>query len=376
MELASFRVEERVESVSVLDANPCYNVPNIRQDDDDGDPASKNPQVKSGPTVKVGFSAPTSHVCFIFGFILVGVLVCGSLAFSAWNFTEVRMFHDDLFNTMVEPVIGCCPDHLSTSCFHILLANPSSPSGHYWIRSSNGSAVRVYCEMTRLCGSITGGWVRVGNLDRSNNSIPCPSGFKERNDSGLLTCGIDSGSTNAACASIDFSTDNIAYNKICGKILAYQSRSTEAFSRSETDLTIDSNYVDGVSLTHGRNPREHIWTLASAASEEVIDLGGSCKCLDPSREDIRMPPDFIGQDYFCDTGTRRPQNSLPIYRDNPLWDGAGCGLNSTCCSFNDPPWFHKQLPSATTDDIEMRVCRDESRDNEDIAISRVEIYVQ
>ena len=36
-------------------------------------------------------------------------------------------------------------------------------------------------------------------------------------------------------------------------------------------------------------------------------------------------------------------------------------------------WFYKQLPQPTSDDIEMRVCRDESANNENVAI---ELYVQ
>ena len=61
---------------------------------------------------------------------------------------------------------------------------------------------------------------------------------------------------------------------------------------------------------------------------------------------------------------------------DPLWDGAGCGATSTCCSFNTPPWFYKQLPQPTTDDIEMRVCKNEKASNEDIAIEMFEIYIQ
>ena len=49
----------------------------------------------------------------------------------------------------------------ATSCASILLFSPSLPSGDHWIRSSNGSAVRVYCDMTRSCGNTTGGWMRV-----------------------------------------------------------------------------------------------------------------------------------------------------------------------------------------------------------------------
>jgi hypothetical protein len=66
----------------------------------------------------------------------------------------------------------------------------------------------------------------------------------------------------------------------------------------------------------------------------------------------------------------------PFYVEDPLWDGSGCGSNTTCCSFNNPPWFLKQLPSLTTDDIEMRVCRDEPSFQEDIAVANVEIYIQ
>lgn len=47
-----------------------------------------------------------------------------------------------------------------------------------------------------------------------------------------------------------------------------------------------------------------------------------------------------------------------------------------CCSFNTPPWFYKQLSEPIIDDIEMRVCRNEAAQDEDIAIEMVEIYVQ
>ena len=65
-----------------------------------------------------------------------------------------------------------------------------------------------------------------------------------------------------------------------------------------------------------------------------------------------------------------------LYRDDPLWDGAGCGPLNTCCSFNNPPWFLKQLPQPTTDDIEMRVCRDQLVNDENVAIEVIEIYIQ
>ena len=55
--------------------------------------------------------------------------------------------------------------NLSTQLLHSVLNSalscaalpPSSPSGYYWVRASNGSAVQVYCDMTRSCGNIQEG---------------------------------------------------------------------------------------------------------------------------------------------------------------------------------------------------------------------------
>ena len=70
------------------------------------------------------------------------------------------------------------------------LANPaascsalptSSPSGYYWIRSSNGSAVQVYCDMDRVCGcNSTGGWTRVAFLNMTDPNQQCPGAWTLR----------------------------------------------------------------------------------------------------------------------------------------------------------------------------------------------------
>ncbi len=65
-----------------------------------------------------------------------------------------------------------------------------------------------------------------------------------------------------------------------------------------------------------------------------------------------------------------------LYSNDPLWDGDGCGGTNRCCSFNNPPWFYRKLPQATTDDVEMRVCRSGDASGEDIAIEIIDIYVQ
>ena len=247
---------------------------------------------------------------------------------------------------------------------------PSSLSGYYWVMASNGSAVRVYCDMTRSCGGVTGGWMRVAQLDMTNSSHQCPSPLRESNESNIRTCVRES--TAGGCSSTIFKTSNINYRSVCGRIIAYQYGHPEAFHGGITS-DIDSHYVDGVSLTHG-TPRKHIWTFA-AASDELAS--STCLCIrsDLVNRTTAVIPLFVGDDYFCDTGSQN-QYQLILYSGDPLWDGAGCGHQSSCCSFNTPPWFYRQLPQPTTDDIEMRVCRDSRSSNEDIAIAIIDIYVR
>ena len=47
------------------------------------------------------------------------------------------------------------------SCAAIMEKDPSAPSGYYWLRSANGSAVRVFCDMTLTCKGVGGGWMQV-----------------------------------------------------------------------------------------------------------------------------------------------------------------------------------------------------------------------
>ena len=69
----------------------------------------------------------------------------------------------------------------------------------------------------------------------------------------------------AHCPSIAFDTYGIPYTRACGKVIAFQYGSADAFGsdRRGGNPTIDSNYVDGVSLTYGINPLfvhlKHSW---------------------------------------------------------------------------------------------------------------------
>ena len=40
------------------------------------------------------------------------------------------------------------------------------------------------------------------------------------------------------------------------------------------------------------------------------------------------------------------------------------------------PWFHRNIPLPTSEDIEIRICRDEASSNEDVLVQQVQLYVQ
>ena len=280
---------------------------------------------------------------------------------------DIENLQDSRIQQINTSLAGLHPSFPATSCAAL---PPSSPSGYYWVRASNGSAVRVYCDMTRSCGGVTGGWRRVAELDMTNSSHQCPSGLRQRADSNLRTCVRDSDSP--GCSSVTFSSATLEYSRVCGKIIGYQVGTTDAFGPND----INTYYVDGVSLTHG-TPRQHIWSFAAAHDEAGSCAVCNCPCTNTNTaSQATQPQPFVGNDYFCDTGSSERPRTTTIYSDDPLWDGAGCGPLNTCCSLNNPPWFYKQLPQPTTDDIEMRICRSSDTRDEDIAIEMVEIYVQ
>ena len=206
--------------------------------------------------------------------------------------------------------------------------------------------------------------MRVADLDMTNSSHQCPRGFQQRTDAGRRTC---IPVISRGCSSVNFSVAE-GYSRVCGKIIGYQVEAPHTFS-TYSYPTIDS-YIDGVSLTHGQ-PRQHIWSFAAGLDEVGSYPQFNCPCTNSGRA---IPPPFVGNDYFCDTGSKQRYQYGVFYSEDPLWDGAGCGPLNTCCSFNNPPWFHKLLPQPTTDDIEMRVCK--YHPHEDIAIETIELLVQ
>jgi hypothetical protein len=324
-------------------------------------------EVTIQPTIRAKRKDCPARIALFLLYILVAALLLGTIAaciafgIVISDFNSQLSETDDDINTISSSLgSGLNANVPAVSCATL---PPSSPSGLYWVIASNGSIVRVLCNMTLTCGNIQGGWTRVAFLNTSDSSQQCPDTLRDSTDGGIRTCVIDSDV--AACPSIQFPSIVLeGFTRICGRIIAYQSRTTDGFLVGLSTMDINSNYVDGVSLTYG-SPRQHLWSFASG---NLL-----CPCF-PTGSAV---PSFVGNDYFCDAGIEGPLPDLPLFVNDPLWDGAGCDTpGNTCCSFNSPPWFQRQLSQPVTDDIEMRVCRDQERADEDVAIEIIELYVQ
>ena len=218
----------------------------------------------------------------------------------------------------------------------------------------------------------TPGWRRVVFINMTNTSYNCPAGLNLTSYS-KRTCG-RSHTTRGGCSSTTFSVGSSPYSHVCGRIRGYQFGATSAFYPYTEGL--DSYYVQGVSLTHGdAGRRQHIWTFAAGLTEESTSFPyENCPC-DTSRYD-RVPA-FVGNGYFCESGLHSAWSyQYVFYLNDVLWDGQDCMSTSACCHFNNPPWFTKQLPAATTDDIELRLCTDFTPAYDDVPIELIELYVQ
>ena len=205
-----------------------------------------------------------------------------------------------------------------------------------------------------------GGWTRVGYLNMTESGATCPTGLtlQQYNNIDHKLCGRPNPSS-AGCSSTIFSTLGISYYKVCGQVRGYQFNSPDGFLRFFNDQTISSPYVDGISLTYGQSPRQHIWTYVADHSSILV----RCPC---GLTSINPPyPSFVGNHYYCEGGT------------DILWDGKDCsGSEASCCKNTKQPWFYRELDNTTLDNIELRLCGDEGVPNEDTPLDIIELYVQ
>ncbi|XP_065913690.1 uncharacterized protein [Dysidea avara] len=272
-------------------------------------------------------------------------------------------------------------DHPGLSCADIHYKNPEShgKSGNYAIKTDHLSF--VYCDMELECGGTKGGWMRIADINTSRGD-QCPSGWVK--SSQHHSCKPTSNA--AGCYSTIFDTLSTSYNEVCGKIIGYQKgtmdgfypsarahgRFTGTYQPDTASRSLDGVYVDGISVTLG-SPRKHLWTYAVGLSDAFNYTPYNCPCAKYPGPD---PPSFVHDHYYCESGNNGSSNPNKLYTEDPLWDGAGCPPENSCCYQPSMPWFYRQLPKAENGNIEVRMCRDQHVHVEDVTVEQIELYVQ
>ena len=251
--------------------------------------------------------------------------------------------------------VYCGMIYTGSSCSNIYNDYPEvrNKSGYYRINESQW----VYC--TENCAGVGGGWQRIVDIDVSAGD-DCPSGWTKANNSDYSFCrklfdGIP-------CSPSMFTTNGMLYQKVCGKARGYQKGDPGGILR--VTGSIDYNYVDGLSITYG-NPRQHIWTYAVGRHDNRVTY---CPCGGQT-------PSFVGNNYYCESGSSNTSDVDAYYFDDPLWDGSGC-IYSNCCNVPNQPWFYRQLNESTSADIEARLCNIARYFWGYTTIDQLELYIQ
>ena len=207
-----------------------------------------------------------------------------------------------------------------------------------------------------ICGP--GEWRRVFYLNASRSDQSCPGQWN------LVTSPVRGcAGVHSMCLSAFSDEISQPYCKVRGRIIGESpaGSSPDGFFRYLTDQnTIEGNYLDGVSVTHGASgTRTHIWTFGTGHR-------GRCPCDTSNRDIAPLPPAEVGDNYFCDRADELDH----------LWTGESCTSDNPCCSFHNPPYFSVELPAATTDRIELRICIDQVLEDEAVLVQFAEVYVQ
>ena len=269
--------------------------------------------------------------------------------------------------------VYCGMNYTELSCKNIYNHFPETKnkSGYYRIKEKNDYQW-TYCTTTDFiptCAGVGGGWRRIVNVDISAGD-DCPGKWRKATQSGVSFCRVASDGIRI-CSSANFSTNGISYQRVCGRTRGYQKGDTLAFYGERAyGATIDQDYVNGLSITYSSNPRQHIWSFASGRGERHNNVY-NCPC---SVHGGYSPPSFVGNNYYCESGSTDRPSYNTYYFNDILWDGAGCVDN--CCDDTTQPWFYRQLNQTTQDDIEARICDEGPFRNSSPLIDQLELYIQ
>ncbi len=267
---------------------------------------------------------------------------------------------------------GLTPSLPAASCTEIYENNADPQNSLYFI--PNGDT-KSFCRFDlQTSGKLDQyGWQLLTLLNMSNPDTNCPSEFQMiTHESGVRYC--RKSFNGNGCTSITYPHINRPIKRLYGRVHGIQ-RGTPDIEDVLFNRGIEGDYIDGISLTYGRNSRQHIWSFIGYTSAAYPN----CPC---STNAARTTPSYIGENYFCESGTADLEvDPAETFVNDPIWDGQNCESTQDpgCCTRGDlgnGEWFYREFTVPFTPDVELRICTDGTIDDEDIGLQLLELYFQ
>ena len=131
-------------------------------------------------------------------------------------------------------LLGRTSQYPANSCTELAEREPDIPSGNYWILNSTQSPVQVFCEMGDVFPAglnVTGGWVRVANLNMTDPDQQCPGNLQlVHTYQPIRVCG--KSTDGYTCDSVTYSSYGVQYQQVCGRVKGYQYGSPGGFGHT------------------------------------------------------------------------------------------------------------------------------------------------
>ena len=258
-----------------------------------------------------------------------------------------------------------------TSCDELRKNDPTLKSGNYKLRIGD-KEVPVYCHMGELCGTV-GGWTRLGHLKMSSDHKTCPNEkFSYINKGELHLCRIKS--DKMGCATASYSSHGIKYSTICGYARGYQKGRAFAFIKS---LPLTSHYLSGVSFqrydaSSSTKVKKHIWSYACGEMDNSV-THTDCPCNTGGYNSL---PTFVGNNYYCESGSSTKPGYADFFLQDPLWDGKGFNNREVPCRKDMMPYFKRTYTSAIADSINVKLCRASHAKYRDLYLEGYGVFVK
>ena len=302
----------------------------------------------------------------------------GKVSFITSNKQVVPCTCEETLTTHLVKSVKSCTDAVETltkckkeeekvqdSCALRYKNDPNLKSDTYEL-TINGKKQSVYCAMGEICGVKTG-WMRVGFFFVNYARCPNDEFVPHKLNTGGYVC---RAKASGSCASMPLETYGMTYTDVCGAVLGYQAGATVAF---DSKADINSPYLSGVSITRtvtGPEKRRHVFSLAAGEAEKSTSQN-ACPC---NAGATHKPPAFVGDDYYCESGSPDVPTSTAVLNNDQLWDGKKLQHAEAKCKKPLMPWFKHSISPPTSDQLELRLCR--SNDKSIAYLRYFDIYIR